>query len=747
MYATVAAVPPFPGPYAIPTKKETESPPAKRTPNRAYRRQDELGLCHSNSKFILTSNQSSSEPSTSSPPSFSAMIVEAPSSKKRIIRSPRCIIDDDRLFPTDHRPYQNFDSRWKCISDQAGSHRQDGTVLNITRNLSPYAFSMGLTKHAAKRVKCLNLWLDSHKDTLPQWLDAIADLFVNLQHLTLTQDNNIVFPHGDEDVTVSARMRRLYVLYRLPFLKSIDDEPVSKLERKLSKPKEPESDRLRLDDSMRNDSLLDTDNIEDDEIISDDGYAALAVTESIGNHTASELGAELQELVERLAAVNEVDEDDDDSISEEDDLFAGIELTESELERQLENSGCGEAREDMLSSASTNREIENSKSRGGSDALEVDLSCQLRSIAQRQVPTIQLDENNLPINGVRQSLLEARGSMEEQILRDIGTYEVMSVAASSTHEWTAACGVLSFRSDRTCAPRIRMPFCGRNNNSKNNNTDNREKAKKALRDKQLKSSHKVSSCPPVQRQSSMKSPTDGDGCDPDHKPGGKFFPSSSSSSSNPESEQSTKFFPTSQKAPVQALSANQKIPPSKSLSSPFPLQFRNRPMPAPPPPPIQRVDSGTVLPEITPFSTVRDAPPPPPPPPAPTSPLETIAGQISAISFCTASPHSSPKKQPETLARGSVHKKVPKGGRRSPSNGDLPPPCPGRPRIPPKVAAFESRRARKLEKRRKKSLKASTENARGTSVFDLDDEDDSEESDGDDKDFDDAIYDAVANMD
>jgi hypothetical protein len=668
MHATVPTVTPPVGPYRIPAKSGNNS--EKRAPHRAYRRQDEFGLCNSPREWDVPISKPASSP-------FST-VVEMP--KKRIIRSPRCTIEDERISPSsDHTKYQNSETRWQCISEQAGAHRQDGSVMTITRNLSPQALTKGLTKYAASRVKCLNLWLDHHEDMLPEWLDVIANLLVNLQHLTLSQD---VFP-GEEDEAVSARMRRLYVLYRLPFLKSIDDEPVSREEKKLSRPNDPNGERVQRDDWVGNDSLLDEDDDHDAVPfeMDDDVAPPLVATESIGNQTAIELGAELQELAEKVVALDEVENDDMS------DTLTGIKL----IDVPMNSSGSGEAREDNNSNTTSIGDRDgNSTTKWqtplATDALEVDLSGAVQSVGQRARPIIQLDENTLRDDGSTRSL-------KDQI-RTSGTYEVLSVASSS-HEWTAACGVLAFRTDRACAPRLKMPFCGnRKQIADDGSFTARERAKKALREKHMKE-RQLSACPPVQRHSSMKSPSDRDKANDISK----FFPAP-----NP-----IKFFPPTQKSPVEELSANKKLPPSKSLSSPFPMQFRERTAPVPPKPPtIERIDT-SIIETIQAVSRLS-------PRDGASSPMETITGPLSATSF---SPPYPPKKQ-------LSYPKSPSQGARSPSKGGLPPPCPGGRRkvpVPPTASALKSRKARKMARK----LKASKENARYTSVFDIDDDDDDDD--------------------
>ena len=153
--------------------------------------------------------------------------------RRLIFSSPRLTASDEELFPSDPSLYKEASGRWQQISIQAGSHRQDGTVMNIGRRPSTAkAFRKGMIPCAAIRVRSLNLWVDHENDTLLDWLQMIAETFVNLEHLTLTQD---LFP-GEDEMAVSARMRRLYVLSILPNLKSIDDMVVTSKEREMANP-------------------------------------------------------------------------------------------------------------------------------------------------------------------------------------------------------------------------------------------------------------------------------------------------------------------------------------------------------------------------------------------------------------------------------------------------------------------------------------------------------------------------------
>lgn len=78
-------------------------------------------------------------------------------------------------------------------------------------------------------------------------------------------------------------------------------------------------------------------------------------------------------------------------------------------------------------------------------------------------------------------------------------------SVTSSHlEWTAACGVLAFRSDNVCVPGIRLPFCGTTTTiCDDDNQRLRVQAKKRLLRKNNNSS--ASMCSPVQRRASSGS--------------------------------------------------------------------------------------------------------------------------------------------------------------------------------------------------------------------------------------------------
>ena len=120
---------------------------------------------------------------------------------------------------------------------QLVSHEE---VLDVMHRgqISPLAFKAGVPPKRASRIHTLYVVMD---EDLPAWMDVLSNSFFRLQHLYLSakpQD-----PHSEP-----ARMRRLYILYRLPDLVSIDGHNVQEHERRIARPNNPNGHRVnRLD--------------------------------------------------------------------------------------------------------------------------------------------------------------------------------------------------------------------------------------------------------------------------------------------------------------------------------------------------------------------------------------------------------------------------------------------------------------------------------------------------------------------
>jgi hypothetical protein len=145
-----------------------------------------------------------------------------------VYSSPRITHDDETILSTGGRRLQEHEERWSHMSHLAGSHQQDQQVLKLTQrhNMSPLALASGVPPQVASRIVELHL---GPVDNLPEWLDVIFHKFTNLQHLYLDKD----------DATEAGRIRRLYILYRLPLLLTMDGRPVTQLERSLARPTSP----------------------------------------------------------------------------------------------------------------------------------------------------------------------------------------------------------------------------------------------------------------------------------------------------------------------------------------------------------------------------------------------------------------------------------------------------------------------------------------------------------------------------
>ena len=834
--------------------------PIKATPSRPYcRRHDSFaGPAVEDENFSLTGVPSKDDCLSEN---FSVTVVPPKplSSRPRntvkvVYTSPRITEEDDKLFPTDHSRYRK-EKRWESISEQAGPHRQDWTVLTINRKLTPQALKNGMTKQVASRVRSLNLWLDHNEDILPQWLDVLATLFPYLEHLTLSED---IFP-GEDELAVSARMRRLYVLSRLPYLKSIDEMPVTRAERKLARPNDPDGGPVKRNGSLLDDdkeeeenekasvefskdekdknnqenkqcewmgcgweesekdsvkssededktnqenkrdewmgceSLLDGDD-EGGEENEKDGVESskdedktnqenknkgelplIPAVESMGNHTARELGVELNhEFVRKIA---EMQQQNDDNRSDED--LAGESFLEDIL--QMSTSGSGEQREDYDSNndvcGAGNRDTnlrtkspqEVSPNKNDGNAVEVDLTEAIQRIlseketeqnksdsnnngTQRQIPPIKVDvhEDEAPSS---RSPSERRTRL---LINDLGEHFELISVASSSHEWlTAACGV------RACAPALRLAFFGRGRKQLTDGSqlldgdDKRIKAKQALREKldqqaatcppppppvkrgvqlmegsqfldgddkrvKAKQALQAATCPPppppVERGVQLMEGSqflDGDGsskrikvkqalCEtlqketiprpppPVQRHSSIISPTAGCDSSSVGNSQS-QFFPENEGTAEQ--SANQKCPPSRSLSSPFPMQFRERTKPL-------NVSTEVKNEDLKLFDN-----------PGGNEVITTIKGPVV------------PKAASPTLTNET------KQAATKPTNKirGLPPTCPGRRKVVVSMSPMRSKKTR----RQLRQLKASKK-ARSNSVLDnMDEEDDDSEDDDD----------------
>eukprot|EP00521_Asterionellopsis_glacialis_P007518 CAMPEP_0195283140 /NCGR_PEP_ID=MMETSP0707-20130614/1785_1 /TAXON_ID=33640 /ORGANISM="Asterionellopsis glacialis, Strain CCMP134" /LENGTH=571 /DNA_ID=CAMNT_0040342259 /DNA_START=133 /DNA_END=1848 /DNA_ORIENTATION=- len=164
-----------------------------------------------------------------------------------LYHSPRC---DSRFHdvvienPATDESLQTHEGRWNFISEQAGSHRQDGSLMVIPRRVSPKALRLGTPPLASARVRSLHVPINQ-TDNLPEWLDTISSIFFNLEHLYLTDANKSSSNQSNEK---NRRMRRLYVIYRLPHLTSINGKLVKESERQVARPMSPSGHKVKREE-------------------------------------------------------------------------------------------------------------------------------------------------------------------------------------------------------------------------------------------------------------------------------------------------------------------------------------------------------------------------------------------------------------------------------------------------------------------------------------------------------------------
>eukprot|EP00536_Pseudo-nitzschia_multiseries_P016883 jgi/Psemu1/48226/gm1.48226_g len=605
---------------------------------------------------------------------------KAEPNRRLVFTSPRLISSDEDLFPSDHSLYKESNQRWQQISNQAGCHRQDGTVMNIGRKpASSKAFRIGMIECAALRVRSLNLWLDHDKDTLPDWLYMISEVFVNLEHLTLTED---IFP-GEDDMAVSARMRRLYVLSILPDLKSIDDMIVTTKERKMANPSgyiEESQDKTHEARSPDNKSI--------DRESDQQDYSRVVTSVPVSINTDS-VGSSKSNAIEVEIVDSEFGEM----------KIMGTQTTSSSS--PTSNS------ESTITPSDSDEHVEDDYENGGGNLNK----------------TVQTDSNERGTNGPSNEKIgvdEARSNVTEGTMRTLNddwgnTIELVSVA-SHDFEWSAACGILTFGKDRACAPIIRLPFSSRDKKTKDSVSDTTtlacQKAVKNLRKKEKekekekekkkekkkeKGNSRLIACPPVYRQSEAIVPTPQVGCCPmlesDTYSQAKFlFPSGGKGSPF------TNGGASNERISDLRVSANKQLPPSRSLSSPFPMQFRDRQKPSCDPVITQLVVNTSDLMDSDCEKTESSCDS------KESNEMDTITSPLSV----DLSPISSPK---------DINNKLKKANK-----GELPPKCPsgGTRRQAPTCNVLKQRK-QKVDRRRKVN-EASKESARSISVMDLDDE-------------------------
>jgi hypothetical protein len=244
------------------------------------------------------------------------------STGRRFYISPRIDTPDELLFPAAGGPQQQqqqpeqhraghnntnettttvlllSDSlvRWRYMATLAGPHQQphDRLRINLDRVGSPAALVAGIPSRVGRLIETLHLPLANDASLLPEWLDAIATVFPNLLHLYLDDDNNnsnSKAPRKEEEehgtfaatavlesppaadssvhqhnisqaktLSDETLVRRLYVLYRLPQLQSMDGAPFSEQEQNLSRPRDHRRQQPEKDGDPAASSVTDNNN-------------------------------------------------------------------------------------------------------------------------------------------------------------------------------------------------------------------------------------------------------------------------------------------------------------------------------------------------------------------------------------------------------------------------------------------------------------------------------------------------------
>eukprot|EP00978_Attheya_sp_CCMP212_P027424 scaffold91847_cov57-Attheya_sp.AAC.2 len=213
----------------------------------------------------------------------------------------------------------NPTQRWEHMSELAGTHRQDPTVLDVSnRNMPPSALKFGVPPTVAHAVVDLRFGSVGPHD-LPEFLDVVSTLFPNLKRMSLQRNHRPAPPldtvpnnkqatqqrrsplmmEPNTNTTDSrmanpgpacifepsasllaaadreaARMQRLYILYRLIDLEELNDTCVSEEERRLARPNCPSGHRVKRGDwltgAMAPTSGEDTSILDDDSMIGAD---------------------------------------------------------------------------------------------------------------------------------------------------------------------------------------------------------------------------------------------------------------------------------------------------------------------------------------------------------------------------------------------------------------------------------------------------------------------------------------------
>ena len=192
----------------------------------------------------------------------------------------------------------SYENRWDYQSSLAGCHQQSLYVLDLShRPLHPATLKFGVTPEMAQKITDFRFDKDSvGRHDLPSLLDVIINLFPQLKHLTLKCQSKCQIANGNADKTFdlkvdegrvfsadgsederslgdakllakfdaniamaqreNERIERLYLLYRMPSLSSINGLLVTEEERKVARPDTPLGHKVKNYEWVNHANLL-----------------------------------------------------------------------------------------------------------------------------------------------------------------------------------------------------------------------------------------------------------------------------------------------------------------------------------------------------------------------------------------------------------------------------------------------------------------------------------------------------------
>ena len=213
-------------------------------------------------------------------------------------------MDGDVPVAPDPQSLQHHSERWRHMSELAGSHKQDDSVLKLQRPTAPLAFKSGLPPQVASRIRTLHI---APQSNLTEWLEVLRSTCFALEHLYLERIEEDGEEHSySEDETC---MRRLFILYRLPDLISIDGEDVTDDERQLARKDWLSGEALLVEDDDCDSQDEDDDYIGDvDDDVAVSQYGVVKRIQTDPQHTLPRVDNKALDVTEASPAVASLSE-------------------------------------------------------------------------------------------------------------------------------------------------------------------------------------------------------------------------------------------------------------------------------------------------------------------------------------------------------------------------------------------------------------------------------------------------------